>query len=73
MKIRKFRPNAEVEYSNGNDGRDGHYYIAFYCPNCGREINQGYKSETACNRCGTFYDWGTSRPTIEIIREVRWD
>ena len=70
--IRKERPIATVEYNYGNDGRDGHYYIAYKCPCCLRYI-PWHKYETACDRCGTFYDWGRSEPHIEIKRSVKWD
>lgn len=70
--IQKYRPNATIKWSDGNDGRDGRYYIAFSCPKCGRYIS-GYESATACDQCGTFYDWGKREPRIEITRSVAWD
>ena len=72
MNITKVRPLAEVYLNHGNDGRDSHYDIAYSCPKCRRRISF-YKSETVCDQCGTFYDWGTHEPEIEIIRIVRWD
>lgn len=69
--IEKIRPNASVELSYGNDGRDGKYYIEYRCPKC-NQIIRWYKSDTACDKCGTFYDWGSEEPSIEITRTVRW-
>ena len=71
MGVEKIRPIANVEYTEGIDGRDAHYYIEYKCPKCGRVI-WGYKSKTACDQCGTFYDWGKREPSIEIKRSVRW-
>ena len=31
--IEKVRPSASIEWSDGNDGRDGRYYIEYRCPN----------------------------------------
>ena len=70
--ISKIRPVAIVEYSYGNDGRDAHHYIAYYCPTCGRTI-PWYEYATACDQCGTFYDWGEKEPRIEITRSVKWE
>lgn len=72
MSVKKIRPDTEVEYSFGNDGRDGHYYIKYSCPICHKSINHGYNSETACDECGTFYDWGMTEPTIKVTRSVKW-
>ena len=68
--IEKKRPTTSIKYDFGCDGRDGCYYIEYSCPTCGRTIF-GYKSSTACDRCGTFYDWGQREPKIEIIRSVK--
>jgi len=72
VEINKIRPLASVAYSYGNDGRDGCYYIRFQCPTCKRTIGRGYKSETACDKCGTFYDWGKSSPVIKLVRTIEW-
>lgn len=72
MSVKKIRPIAEVKLSNGIDGRDAHYYIAYSCPVCHRTI-YGYGSSNACDRCGTFYDWGSHAPKIQVIREIEWD
>ena len=70
--IKKVKPTASIEYSYGNDGRDAHHYIAYRCPTCGISI-PWYKYATACDKCGTFYDWGKKEPTIEITRSVKWE
>ena len=72
MSVKKIRPIAKVEFSEGIDGRDAHYYIAYSCPVCHRSI-YGYGGSDACDRCGTFYDWGTSEPRIKIKRTVEWN
>lgn len=69
--VKKIRPRAEIYYNTGNDGRDGSYDIAFFCPTCNRVIG-AYKSDTACDECGTFYDWGSKKPTIIVKREIDW-
>lgn len=69
--INKIRPIARVEWSEGNDGRDAHHYIAYYCPTCKRRI-WGYEKVTACDNCGTFYDW-SKKAHIETKYEVKWD
>lgn len=66
------RPIADVRYDCGTDGRDGGYYIEYKCPGCGKVIGYTYKSETACNKCGTFYDWGKKEPVIKVTRTVEW-
>jgi len=66
--MKKVRPNAEVKYSSGNDGRDEYYYIQYCCPVCGKNIS---KHETACDLCGTFFDW-SKVATIEIVRNIVW-
>lgn len=69
--VEKIRPSASIEWSDGNDGRDGRYYIEYRCPKCNRRI-RWYESDTACDQCGTFYDWGRREPRIEITRSVQW-
>lgn len=68
-KVEKIRPDAEVRYDYGNDGRDGRYYISYCCPKCGRLL---FKGDIACDRCGTFFDWSKTA-SIEIIRKVMWN
>lgn len=70
--IEKKRPSATIRYDYGCDGRDGRYYIEYSCPTCGRLIGSSYKISNACDRCGTFYDWGQCEPRIEITRSVKW-
>ena len=70
--IHKIRPTTSVEWSDGNDGYDGRYYIAYYCPKCRRKL-PGYAMMNACDQCGTFFDWGEREPVIEVARSVRWD
>lgn len=65
----KVRPRADQAYSSGNDGRDGHYYIKYSCPNCSKVIN---KYDIACEKCGTFFDW-SEKAYIETQRSVRWE
>ena len=36
-----------------------------------KKINY-YKAETACDNCGTFYDWGNQEPKIVVTRIVEW-
>ena len=67
----KIRPITSIKWDNGNDGRDEGYYIHYSCPKCGRGIPY-YKSDTACDKCGTIYYWGTSLPEIKIIRSIEW-
>ena len=69
--VDKIRPIAEVRFNTGIDGWDGHYYIRYKCPTCGREIST-YSGSTACDRCGTFYDWGNREPKIKVSRTVEW-
>lgn len=65
----KVRPYAKQEYSWGNDGRDGHYYIKYSCPNCSKIINE---NDIACEKCGTFFDW-SKKAHIETKQFVQWD
>ena len=69
--VEKKRPKAEVYLNYGNDGRDAHYDIEYRCPKCNKKINY-YKAETACDNCGTFYDWGNQEPKIVVTRTVEW-
>lgn len=69
--IENTRPNAEVRFNQGIDGRDTYYHIVYSCPRCGRII-RGYQSDVACDVCGTFYDWGNREPKIKVSRTVEW-
>ena len=66
--VEKIRPDAEVRYDYGNDGRDERYYISYHCPKCGRSLSKG---DIACDECGIFFDWSKTAG-IEIIRKVVW-
>lgn len=69
--VEKFRPRTTIEHSEGNDGRDGYDYIEYWCPKCNRRIG-GYRYKTACDNCGTFYDWGDDAPRIVDHPLVEW-
>lgn len=71
--MEKIRPIAKEEYDCGMDGRDGYYFIAYYCPSCHKRIVRGYNSDTACDKCGTFFDWGNHKPKVETVRKIVWD
>jgi len=68
----KIRPKAELYHSDGNDGWDAYDDIRYRCPTCNRLIGV-YKSETACDKCGTFYDWGDRPARIVITKSIQWD
>lgn len=70
--ITKIRPNAKIAVDYGCDGRDIRYYIEYRCPCCDQWIS-GYKKENACERCGTFYNWGNREPRIVVSRSVEWE
>lgn len=70
--VEKIRPEISVAFSHGNDGRDAYDYVMYSCPKCYRTIVGGYKSETACDRCGTFYDWGDHPARIKTIQTAEW-
>ena len=69
--IDKIRPKAIARLEYNDDGKDSRYVIRYYCPRCNRDI-AGYKSDTACDYCGTFYDWGKHAPQIKVTRTVEW-
>ena len=66
--IEKIRPRAFIQFSEGNDGRDSHYYIEYRCAGCNRCIRKG---DIACDQCGTFHDWSKTA-SIVIRREIEW-
>lgn len=70
--IEKIRPKVELYYNNGNDGRDGHDSIRYRCQRCNRIIRD-YRAETACDQCGTFYDWGLGPAHIIYRPEIVWN
>ena len=72
MAVTKIKPETRVEHKYNEDGWKDWYEIEYYCPTCGRNI-RGYKSDNACDECGTFYDWGKCEPEIAEIRTVKWE
>ena len=72
--IKKIRPFTDWHTYSGEDGRSStEYIIDYYCPTCHRRIYGGYMSSDACDQCGTFYDWGSHAPKIQVIRKIAWD
>ena len=69
MEVLKIRPEATEEYTYGNDGWDGHYYIKYSCPKCHKNL---YEGEIACVNCGTFFDW-SHKAVIKTKRYIEWD
>lgn len=69
--VEKIKPCAVISKYYDEDGRTSWYAIDYYCPTCGRQI-RSYKSDNACDKCGTFYDWGKREPEIKITRSVEW-
>lgn len=67
--IKKVRPHATVEFSNGIDGRDSFYYVHYTCPTCGKSIRE---NDIACDVCGTFFDW-SKKAKIELVRTIVWE
>jgi hypothetical protein len=63
--VTKIKPKASIAFTEGMDGRDSHYYIIYHCPTCNRLISF-YRSNDACDECGTFYDWGSREPYIKM-------
>lgn len=70
--MKKIKPKATVKYREGYDRSPGRHYIAYSCPTCGRSIGR-YGKETACDECGTFYDWGNKEPEIIETYSVKWE
>lgn len=70
MSMKKILPKAEAIYDYGMDGRDltKRYRCVFSCPKCGQGIRE---KETACDECGTFFDWSKT-PVIKEILTVEW-
>lgn len=66
--VEKIKPRADIGFSQGNDGRDAHYYIKYSCPSCFKSIRQ---YDIACDECGTFFDW-SQRATIETTQSIVW-
>lgn len=70
--VKKIKPKAAIKWNNGNDGRDGFDEIVYYCPTCRRQISY-YMSDTACDECGTFYDWGKHKPYLKTYKQIVWE
>lgn len=66
--VEKIKPDAEIRFSYGNDGRDAYYYVGYSCPKCHKKINLG---DMACDECGSFFDWN-KKAEIVIRREIIW-
>ena len=62
------KPNAEIKWSEGNDGRDAHYYISYSCPVCKEHL---YVDDCKCNKCNTRIDW-SKKAYIEYTRYIEW-
>lgn len=67
--VEKIRPNASIQFSDGNDGRDYFYYIQYNCSKCGKRIKE---NDIACDTCGTFFNW-EKKAKIEIVKTVKWE
>jgi len=67
--VKKIRPDAEINYSFGNDGRDSYFYVEYSCPTCHRTIKE---DDIACTSCGEFFDW-SKKAKIVVRREVNWE
>ena len=70
--IKKIRPLAELAKRSDEDGWSSWWGIDYFCPVCHRKIRD-YKSDVACDQCGTFYDWGSKKPKILTKREIVWE
>lgn len=70
--IKKIRPLTELAKRSDSDGRSSWWDIDYFCPVCHRKIRD-YKSDVACDECGTFYDWGSEKPKILTKREIVWE
>ena len=65
--VEKIKPTSEIHESFRDDGRGPRTVsLIFYCPTCGRYIGS-WKKEVACDKCGTFYDWGEKEPKIKTV------
>ena len=69
--IERIRPRTVINEHFDMEFRNSFYAIDYYCPTCGKPI-AFYKSDNACDKCGTFFDWGEHKPEIKITRTVAW-
>lgn len=67
--VKKLRPRTEIHEYLDMEFKLSSYGIDYYCPICEKRI-PSYKSDIACDKCGTFFDWGEHEPTI--TRTVVW-
>lgn len=67
------RPVAGVQWSEGIDGKDAHYYIAYHCPACGKYISNQWCSDRRCFNCCCILDWGRKPPRLTYNPTVEWD
>ena len=70
--IKKIRPMAKLAQRSDSDGWHSLWDIDYFCPVCHRKIRD-YKSDVACDECGTFYDWRSSSPEVITKNELVWD
>lgn len=68
--IEKIRPTAKVVEKMNDDGWRTWHEAEYHCPTCGRKI-RGYMEETACDECGTFYDW-SKKAEVEKVYQIKW-
>ncbi len=68
LKGTKIRPNAEIKWDFGTDGRDSGYYIEYTCPNCKKRI---FQSDYKCKGCNMPIDW-SKKAYIEYTRHIEW-
>lgn len=68
VSITKVRPAAQIEYSDGIDGRNPHHYVSYHCPNCHKYLKE---LDVACDQCGTFFDW-TMKASVRLEPVLDW-
>ena len=66
--VEKVRARVTLEWSDGNDGRDGHYFVKYWCSQCNKSIKE---DDIACDVCGTFFDW-SKKAKIVVHRDIEW-
>ena len=68
-KTNKIKPFAEIDSTNGEDGREPtRYYVSYRCPHCYKYLDAG---TIGCADCGIFFDW-SQRAEIVVKREIVW-
>ena len=63
------RPDADIEFDTGEDGRNPRYLVKYSCPECGARTQLNY---IACKECGTFFDW-TKKAQIKVEQSIYWE